>query len=386
MPLPIIVTLVYLVALGIVYPALPFQGLALGASPIQVSLILVTDTLVVLLLAPLLGRWSDRIGRRRVTCLALATAPFAYLLLAYADSLLLLFVARALAGISNAAIPVIQALVADSTCHRRRVWGMANVNSAFALAFILGPLLGREWLYGPQGDDYHAGALGGAGFTLLALVLAVAFLREARQPATRPHAAARGSAPFFLAPLCLAPIAIMAVLAFAYAAMETTLGLWSARVLSWQAGDVALGFICAGVAALFGLWVLIPVFCKRFGEEAVAAGATLSMGLGMSLFVIWPSDTAIAVAMMLLGAGIATSLSCLQALLSKAAPASVQGTAMGLNHAVLSIARIVGPVWGGFALGSLGSGWPYLSGAALALLALLLVIWVYRPQARVAEG
>lgn len=386
MPVPIIVTLVYLIGLGIVYPALPFQALALGASPVQVSLILVMDTAMVLLFAPLLGRWSDRIGRRGVTCLALATAPFAYVLLAYADSLLWLFVARALAGVSNAAIPVVQALMADCTCHRRRVWGMANVNSAFAIAFIVGPLLGREWLFGPQGNNYQAGALGGAGFAILAVVLAVAFLREARALPTTPRNTAQAPAGLFMAPLCLAPMAIMAVLAFAYASMETTLGLWSARVLSWQAPDVALGFMFAGMAALFSLWFLIPVLCKRLGEDAVAAGAALSMGLGMSLFVIWPSDMAIAIAMMLLGAGIATGLSCLQALLSKAAPASVQGAAMGVNHAVLSIARILGPVWGGFSLGSLGSGWPYLSGAALALLALLLVIWVYRPRARAAEG
>ena len=90
-------------------------ALALGATPLQVSLLLVIDTVVILLLAPYWGRLSDRLGRRPVIALALATAPAAYLLLAYADSLAILFVARACAGVSNAAIPVIQALVADTT-------------------------------------------------------------------------------------------------------------------------------------------------------------------------------------------------------------------------------------------------------------------------------
>ena len=386
MPVPIFVTLVYLVGLGIVYPALPFQALALGAGPLQVSLILVTDTAMVLLLAPLLGRLSDRIGRRRVTCLALATAPFAYVLLAYADSLVWLFVARALAGISNAAIPVIQALMADRTCHRRRVWGMANVNAAFAIAFIVGPLLGREWLFGPAGDDYQAAALGGGAFAVLAVVLAVALLHDAGREPVVKRAVEQAPRECLTAPFCLGPMVAMAVLAFAYGSMEATLGLWSARVLNWGAAEVALGFIYAGTAALFGLWVLIPVLCRYLGEECVAAGAALSMGLGLSVFCIWPSDFAIAGALMLLGAGLATSLSCLQALLSKAVPASMQGAVLGTNHAVLSVARILGPVWGGFALSSLGTGWPYLSGTALALLALLVVVWVYRPQARTVEG
>lgn len=390
MPAPIVITLVYLIGLGIVYPALPFQALELGASPLQVSLILVTDTAVVLVLSTFMGRLSDKIGRRSVTCLALATAPVAYLMMAYADSLAWLFAARALAGVSNAAIPVIQALMADCTCEKSRVRGMANVNSAFAIAFIIGPILGREWLLGPGGDDYRSGALGGAAFAVMALVLAVFLLREIRLPTVGERlptpGKGRGLGALILSPLCLGPIAVMAVLAFAYAAMETTLGLWSSRMLSWRASDVALGFMFAGMAALFSLWVLIPVLCRRLGEEPVAAGAALAMGLGMSLFVLWPSDGVIAVALMLLGGGIATSLSCLQALLSKAAPASIQGTALGLNHAILSVARILGPVWGGFALGSLGSGWPYVSGAALALLALLLMAWIYRPRPAPSEG
>jgi predicted MFS family arabinose efflux permease len=188
------------------------------------------------------------------------------------------------------------------------------------------------------------------------------------------------------APFCLAPIAIMAVLSFAYASMDSTLGLWSSRLLDWDARDVSLGFTLAGLAAVFSLWVLIPVLCTRYGEARVTAGASAAMVLGMGLFVAWPSDHVIAVALMLLGAGIAMCLSCLQALLSKAAPGSVQGAAMGFNHAVLSLARILGPVWGGFALGSLGVGWPYLTAALLSFAALVMVIWIYRPLPRAVEG
>jgi predicted MFS family arabinose efflux permease len=178
----------------------------------------------------------------------------------------------------------------------------------------------------------------------------------------------------------------MAVLSFAYASMDSTLGLWSSRLLDWDARDVSLGFTLAGLAAVFSLWVLIPVLCTRYGEARVTVGASAAMVLGMVLFVAWPSDHVIAVALMLLGAGIAMCLSCLQALLSKAAPGSVQGAAMGFNHAVLSLARILGPVWGGFALGSLGVGWPYLTAALLSSAALVMVIWIYRPLPRAAEG
>lgn len=386
MPLPVLVALCYLVGLGIVYPFLPFQAMALGATPLQVSLLLVTDTTVILLLAPFWGRLSDRLGRRLVIVLALSTAPVAYLLLAYADSLLLLFAARACAGASNAVIPVIQALVADRTGERERVCGMANVNSAYGLAFIIGPLLGTV-LLGAAGDDYRSAAFGAGAFALLAIALASVLPRGAL-PSGRSEVALPFAPPFAVvaAPFCLAPIAIMALLSFAYASMDSTLGLWSQRVLDWDARDVSFGFTLAGLAAVFSLWVLIPPLCARYGEGRVAAGASAAMAVGMTIFVAWPGDRAIALALMLLGAGIAMCLSCLQALLSKAAPSSVQGAALGFNHAVLSLARIAGPVWGGFALGSLGLGWPYLSAALLSLCALAAVVWFYRPLPRPAEG
>jgi DHA1 family tetracycline resistance protein-like MFS transporter len=329
-----------------------------------------------------------------VIFIALATAPFANLLLAHADGLALLFLARACAGVSNAVIPVIQALVADRTCARRRVCGMANVNSAYGLAFIIGPLVGTL-LLGDAGDDYRSAAFGAAGFAVLSFMLTLALGREDRgkgaAAAVVPVAvvAAGVALPprrIVLAPLCLAPIALMAVLSFVYASMDSTLGLWSQRVLAWDARDVSLAFTLAGAAAVFSLWVLIPRLCSRFGEARVTAGASAAMGLGFTLFVLWPVDLVIALALMLLGAGIAMCLSCLQALLSKAAPDSVQGSAMGLNHAVLSFARILGPVWGGFALGSLGVGWPYLTGALLTFAALGVVIWFYRPEARVLQS
>jgi MFS transporter, DHA1 family, tetracycline resistance protein len=385
MPMPVLVALTYLMGLGIVYPFLPFLALSLGATPLLVSLLLVTDTATILLLAPFWGRLSDRIGRRRVIFLGLATAPFAYLLLAYADSLAMLFVARAVAGVSNAVIPVIQAFVADRTCTSTRVRGMANVNSAYGVAFIVGPLIGTLLL--GAGDDYRSAAFGACGFAVLAILLTAALARGDKNSAGAPAVGlALPPRGILASPLCLAPIAIMAVLSFAYASMESTLGLWSSRMLAWDARDVSLGFTLAGSAAVFALWVLVPPLCARFGEGRVTAGASAAMVAGMMLFVFWPSDLAVSAALILLGAGIASCLSCLQALLSKAAPDAVQGSALGVNHAVLSLARILGPIWGGFALGSLGSGWPYASGALLAFCALLMVVWAYRPLPRALAG
>src|SRR3546814_21026504 len=189
MRVPVLVAFCYLVGFGIVYPFLPFQALSLGATPLQVSLLLVTDTAVILVLAPYWGRLSDQVGRRRVIALALATAPIAYLLLAYADSLALLFAARACAGISNAVIPVIQAVVADRTGERDRVCGMASVHSAYGLAFVIRPLPATV-LLGADGDDYRRAAVGAGAFAGAALPLQLG--RGAGRVSVVPYVLVRG--------------------------------------------------------------------------------------------------------------------------------------------------------------------------------------------------
>ncbi|MGF1612198.1 MAG: MFS transporter [Kiloniellales bacterium] len=377
---PIIVTFLSFIGFAVVYPVLPFQALALGASAQGVTALLVVEPLVAALLAPLVGSLSDRIGRRPVVLLLLALALPAYLLLAMADALWLLFASRLLAGASTAVSPVIQAYLADVTSKDDRILGMAGVNAAFCLAFIVGPVITTTAL-GPDGTDYATTALAGAAAALAAVLLAGVCLAEPRRTlAAEPAEAAKPAnrpgreRPFaaLVRAGCLLPVLALSILGLVYAAMDTTLGLWFDETSGWGARELSFAFAIAGAAAFIALCV-IRRLTAPLGEAAAAAVCAIAMGLGFLALLLAGGWIGLASAMALLGAGMAVGTSCLQSLISKAAPADSQGLVLGQADALFTASSIVGPLAAGFAFEQLHVASPYAAAAVLSLLAALLL-------------
>ena len=377
---PVIVTFLSFIGFAVVYPVLPFQALALGASAQGVTALLVVEPLVAALIAPLVGSLSDRIGRRPVVLLLLALALPAYLLLASADALWLLFVSRLLAGASTAVSPVIQAYLADVTSKDDRILGMAGVNAAFCLAFIVGPVITTTAL-GADGTDYGTTALAGAVTALAAVLLAgLCLVEPQRAESAGPAASAEpDSGPGRELPFaalartgCLLPALALTVLGLVYAAMDTTLGLWFDQTTGWGARELSIAFAIAGAAAFLALCAIRPLTAP-LGEAAAAAVCAIAMVIGFVTLLLATGWLGLAAAMALLGAGMAVGTSCLQCLISKAAPPDAQGLVLGQGDALFTAAGIVGPLAAGFAIEQVHIAAPYAAAAVLSLLAALLL-------------
>jgi len=377
MRLPVVITFLYFTGVAIVYPALPFQAMELGASAPLVTLLLVVEPLMAALLAPWVGRLSDRLGRRPVALTLMLLAVPAYLIMAAAGSLWLLFASRVLAGASSAVSPVIQAHLADVTTADERVSGMAGINAAYCLAFIVGPLIAMLSL-GSSGADYATTALMATGFAAIAAA-AVAYLTVPRQTgeadgttaATAEPAEARPFAAAFN-PRCVVLVAVLVTFGLVYASLDTTLGLWLDRAHGWGARELSIAFAIAGAAAFVAL-CFIRRLTDPFGEVATALGCGLAMTGGFLVLLIptgWPSLT---LAMLLLGAGMAVGTSCLQSLISKIAPADAQGRVLGECDSLLNVAGIAGPLATGIGIDHLGPDWPYFALSLITLGAVLLL-------------
>lgn len=113
-------------SLGVIVPLLPFLAEDAGASPAAIAWLFAVYSLTQFLTAPLWGRLSDRIGRRPVIAISFAGSALAYLWLAYADSLIMIFAIRALAGVMNGWLATGQAYIADITTPERRARGMGK--------------------------------------------------------------------------------------------------------------------------------------------------------------------------------------------------------------------------------------------------------------------
>src|SRR2546427_1613575 len=133
-----------LVGFGIVIPVLPFyaEGTKFGATPSQVGLLFASYSLMQLVFSPVLGRLSDKYGRRPILLISLLGTSLGFLILGFATTLTMLFVGRIIDGISGGNISTAQAYIADVTTKEDRARGMGLIGAAFGLGFVFGPAIG----------------------------------------------------------------------------------------------------------------------------------------------------------------------------------------------------------------------------------------------------
>ena len=145
-PLLVIFTTVFidLVGFGIVIPVLPFyaEGTIFNATPRTVGILFASYSVMQLIFSPILGRLSDKYGRRPVLLISIIGTGIGFLILGFATTVWMLFVGRILDGITGGNISTAQAYIADVTTKEDRARGMGLIGAAFGLGFIFGPAIG----------------------------------------------------------------------------------------------------------------------------------------------------------------------------------------------------------------------------------------------------
>lgn len=182
-----------LIGFGIVIPVLPYyaEGTKFGATPSQVGLLFASYSVMQLVFAPVLGRLSDKYGRRPILLISLLGTCIGFLILGFATTLWMLFVGRIIDGISGGNISTAQAYIADVTTKENRAKGMGLIGAAFGLGFVFGPAIGgilSRW--GINLPFLFAGGLAFANTVLLYFALPETVTRD--HPARASAAAGRG--------------------------------------------------------------------------------------------------------------------------------------------------------------------------------------------------
>ena len=349
-----------LVGFGIVIPVLPFyvEGTKFNASPRMVGLLFASYSIMQLLFTPLLGRLSDRYGRRPVLFLSLLGTSAGFFILGFATKLWMLFAGRIIDGITGGNISTAQAYIADVTTKENRAKGMGLIGAAFGLGFVFGPAIGgvlSRWDINWGG--YHipgisvplifAGALAFANATLLYFVLPETVTPD--HPARESAATARWSQLFKA--LHQSRLAFVLLIYFlfvvAFSIMTSSFGLFTLYRFGFDAHDTGWIFAFVGVIGACIQGGLIGRLVKMFGEiPLVIVGALLFTA---SLFVIPLTGPQTGLAALLgvgaafaVGNGLATP--SLTSLASKSAGAGEQGGVLGVTQAVASLARVTGPL------------------------------------------
>ena len=372
--LPVVYFTVFLdlVGFGLILPQLPYYAERFGATGVWVGAILTAYSAAQLMGASLLGRLSDRVGRRPVLLMSLAGSAASFLVSGLAGSLWLLLVARALAGLFGGSIAAAQAVIADVTAPGERAKYMGLLGASIGLGFVFGPALGS----GLARFGFGAAAFTAAGLAAANLLFAFLRLPETRSSEQRQHAHSHLDWSNLLDALHHPSIGRLLAATFlstlAFVAMEATFALLGEARLGLDAGRLGLVFAYVGVVMVIVQGALVGRLAKRFGERALATVGALLMAASLGALPLTPSlGTALGVlAGLAIGQGLTTPM--LATLLSRATDADEQGGTLGLGQSFAAAARAVGPIGAGW-LYDRAVGAPYVASAAVMVLAAVLV-------------
>src|SRR6266850_3754225 len=288
-PLLVIFVTVFidLVGFGIVIPVLPYyaEGTKFGATPREVGLLFASYSVMQLIFSPVLGRLSDKYGRRPILLISLMGTCLGFLILGFATTLLMLFVGRIVDGITGGNISTAQAYIADITTKENRAKGMGMVGAAFGLGFVFGPAIGgvlSRW-------GINVPFLFAAGLAFANAILLYFMLPET---VTRDHparvSAANGRWSQLLKALKQRRLALILTIYFlfvvAFSVMTSSFGLFTMFRFGYDAQDTGWLFVYVGLIGAAIQGGLIGKLAKRFGEaNLVIVGAFL---FTLSLLVI----------------------------------------------------------------------------------------------------
>ena len=358
-----------LVGFGIVVPILGRYAERYGASGLEVGLLFASFSLAQLVFAPILGRLSDRIGRKPVIMISLLGTAVGSFVTGAAGALWVLFVGRILDGASGASVAVAQGAVTDLAPPSERPRLLGLLGAAFGVGFVVGPALGGlASLGGEHIPFYVAGTV--------ALVNAAVAWR--RLPETRPadvrraaREAAKNDTGAKVRLWGLAVAGFTAIVAFS--GFEATFSLLAGDRFRLTEAGVAAIFVGVGVVLVAVQGGLIrPINAKIGTQRSLQVGLVLnSAGLVVLAFAgTWPL-LIVALALLTIGQGLVTPN--LSSLVSGRVPDHRRGEALGFQQGVNAFGRVAGPALAGVLYDHVAIGSPYLVGGALCGVALVVI-------------
>ena len=367
-----------MVGFGIIIPFMPFWAEHFGAAPDMVTLLFATYSAFAFVFSFIWGWISDRWGRKPVLLLALCGSVASFAWLGMADSLWMLFAARALGGVFGANIAVAQAYIADVTRPEDRARGMGLMGAAFGLGFTLGPAIGGILAGADAANpDFRTPFFAAAAISALGVLFGLVFLRE---PPDRAISAApggffarfRGFALVMGRPAVALPMVVMVMMSFSMAGLESTFALWTERAHGWGPRETGYFFAYIGLMLVIIQGGLIGFFVRNLGEARAVPLSVAILGCGIGMIPWCDTDSLVYLSGALIALGIGVGSPMLSGLISRNAPADIQGAVMGASQSAQSLCRILGPVTAGVLFAAFGRDMPFMAGG-VALFATVLV-------------
>ncbi len=373
----ILIVFIDLLGFSLILPLLPYYAETFGSNEFVTGLLVASYAAMQLIGAPVLGRLSDRLGRRPILLVSIFGTFLGFLLLGFANSLWMLFASRILDGFTGGNLSVAQAYIADVTDEKNRSKGLGLVGAAFGLGFIIGPVTGgflSQWGYALPA--FVAAALAFANLVLIAAWLPESLTDEKRAAMAekRPAFTLTALLHALRRPFSGSLLITRFFFGLAFAIFQTIFALYALKKFELNARDTGLVLTYVGVLSVFVQGFLIGRLTKAFREDVLIAVSVVVMALSLFGWAIVPSVFWLLVILTptAMAGGVLNTV--LASTLTKAVQAQEVGGILGLAASIESLTRVIAPTLGGALLGGLGTWAPgAFSGVLLALLS--LYVW-----------
>lgn len=342
------------VGLSIVIPVLPHYASAYGASAVGVTFAFAISAAVAMFSSIFWGRMSDRFGRKPIVIISLLGQCIGFLWLAQADSLLQIYMARAVSGLFVGSIPALFASLTDITSPEKRAGAMGRLSASLTAGFMIGPVLGGVLATAFTEEPSFA-----FPFFLTAglyIVLAAAAFFALPESRARKDRAVNGDDErrslsqrlrFYAAPRMSVPLLGVATVHFSSSSTSAIIALWALHRFGW--GIAEISWVITTMAALMIMWNLATGrLTTRFGHLTVLLVSQIGVVLAFLAFVFVREPAMVYLILVLSSFGNGVGRTVTSALVSMGAEADRRGEAMGVHGTVSSAVTAAGPMLAGW--------------------------------------
>lgn len=340
-----------MIGFGLIIPVMPsllkeLSGLTAEEAVVWGGALTATYAVMNFFAGPTLGNLSDRFGRRPVLLASIGTLAIDFLIMGLANSLVLLFIGRALAGVSSATFSTANAYIADVTSAEDRGKAFGMTGAAFGIGFIVGPAAGGllgEYL-GTRAPFFAAAALAGINFLYGVFVLPESLKPENQRPFEWKRANPFGAfAHFRKVPQVAWFLTVVGVFGLAHSVYPATWNFHGDIRYGWTEGEIGFSLALVGIGAAVVQAGLMGRLIKMLGPIRTAA-----FGIGMNILALIGFALAgvpwIAYAIIPISALGGVASPALNTIMSNLTPANAQGELQGASASLLSLAMIISPI------------------------------------------
>jgi multidrug resistance protein len=361
---------------GLVVPVLYSYTQKFGLTDFQNGLLFATFSICQFIAAPIIGKMSDKYGRKPLLITSIAGTAVSFFLMAFAPNAAVLFLARALDGITAGSYSVAAAVIADSTQGHERTKGFSMFSAANEFGFILGPVIAALTVGIHMNTPFIVAGI----MSLVALIVTIKYL-----PETNKHVGKQTEQTklFDFKRIFSAAfdkqigriLIIIFFFAISFSMMMFAFQPFSLKVLKLDPTQISWLFTLLGVAGLVTQLILIPNL-KSISIKKLYSISLLITALSMLFIFRVESLGWFIFAVIILGLASSATEPLLQTLISKATDEKSQGSVMGLVPSYGSIGRIIGPVSGGI-IASIAIPLPFLASGLILMFCFILSFKVY---------